>query len=660
VTTLATETWTGTNGTAWPAQWTPTAGTGAATIQANAGQLTYGGTAFSLAAVEYLSGMTASRDFDITVDVTFSAPTQEQYFYFGFRCGNVAAAAPPGYFVQFFPHNGTNTMGFNKWDASGNEVSISGDLAAGTWTAGTARRVRIQAIGNNLAVKVWAPGGSEPGTWLWTGTDTTYAAQTGRVLLYTFNGAGTAAKNVQLDNLTVTDGASSSSFTQSASLSGSGTLAATASAAFTRSGALTGTGTLTVGIGSAFTTSAPLTGSGTLGAAIRHGNQLGALTGSGTLTTTQTIVPPMPNQVTGTVYGTTSGGKTIYRYEVVTDTVTGGLTTGQKQAFVYVPNHVVTKGSAKVCLAAHGYGDPNGGSFLEQTVTDPVLRALCDDGWVVISPTYESAWANADSQARLSRAYTWFTGRWSSAGTTLYGFSMGGAISAVAMHKGTVPNVAAVHLVAPVLDWRNFANTDLSATDRSALWSIWGATDATSFATATATWDPSRQAASKYTGQRWRITSSPEDANTTLRPGALSFLSMIAPPVAAQAIDVSATGSHGGTGEFADPAGVVAFYDGALVNVATAAALAGSGALTATVRPALTWAAALTGAGTLTAASAALTLPQLNRPISAAFAYDGGSIGAFDDDGAAAAAFTDGGTGGSAFTTDGTGAATFA
>ena len=69
MTVLATETWTGSNGAAWPAQWSGTLGSGASrTIQGNRGRLTPIPSAWSGDARAYLSGMTATADVDIVVN----------------------------------------------------------------------------------------------------------------------------------------------------------------------------------------------------------------------------------------------------------------------------------------------------------------------------------------------------------------------------------------------------------------------------------------------------------------------------------------------------------------------------------------------------------------------------------------------------------------
>lgn len=282
MTTLAQETWTGTTGAAWPAQWTGTAGASGstATIQSNAGRLTFATVSgYATGRVEYLSGMSASADFDLTVTVTF-ATIQEEYLLLAVRSSSDVFTS--GYGVQLYPANGTATCGLVKLTTSGPVTLGAGDLTAGSWTASVARKVRLRVVGTTLQVKVWDASGSEPGTWLSTITDSTYSAS-GRVGMYCMTGNTTSGSFVTLDDLTVTDGASAPFVTANVDVSGSGTLSATVTPLATRSAALSGAGTLTDTVTPLAVRSAALSGSGALTATVVH-VATAALSGSGTLT----------------------------------------------------------------------------------------------------------------------------------------------------------------------------------------------------------------------------------------------------------------------------------------------------------------------------------------------------------------------------------------
>lgn len=208
MTTLATEVWTGTTGAAWPAQWTTS---GTTSINANRGAMTTTAATYTASVGASLSGMTATRDIDVTVDITF-ANIDEQYWYLFVRSSVPTGASTPsdGYAVDFYPGNGTASCGVSVFSA-GNETALASNLAGGQWVAGTAKRVRFQAIGNTIQLKIWDPAGAEPGTWLYSTTNAVQSAATGKVSFVGAVGAPAAARTAYLDNLTVTDGAASSS-----------------------------------------------------------------------------------------------------------------------------------------------------------------------------------------------------------------------------------------------------------------------------------------------------------------------------------------------------------------------------------------------------------------------------------------------------------------
>lgn len=213
---LATETFTGTTGAAWPSQWTTTAGNGAAapTIQSNTGQLnqpTVGGYVNGSGA--FLSGMTATSSTDVTLDVLFSKPTDETYLNFAVGVPSVpAAGTPPSnvYGFTIYPANGSLSGGTVYIDGGGNGQNISGDVSVGAWTANVAKRIRYQCINasgtNTIKIKVWDPAGTEPSTWLASNTDTRYPSNVGKLWIGYASGYGTSTGYARLDNITVTNG----------------------------------------------------------------------------------------------------------------------------------------------------------------------------------------------------------------------------------------------------------------------------------------------------------------------------------------------------------------------------------------------------------------------------------------------------------------------
>lgn len=567
MTTLATETWTGTTGAAWPAQWTRTGDTGnASTIQANRGRLTTG-TAQYATAVATIGTMTATSDTDVTVSVYPAATATAQWAFVRIKGTGVGGAAwTPSTGYQLWLYNGganTSAISLIRYNSDGSEVSFADSVAGPAWSTTSGLTVRLQYLGTTLRYKVWTTGGAEPGSWNGTFTDSGVA--NGKVsLITTVDGA--AAKSVDWDDLTVTDGAVGA-VTGTAGVSGTGTL--------------TGVGHATVSRTSAFTGSGTLTASGA------------------------EIAPPMPRQVTPEIWGTTNAGTKVYRYAITTSDVANSV------AHLYVPAPKVNATSAKLLIAQHGLDADPYWFFQSGSTTEPILQLVMDAGYVVIVPAYDNTFGNADAQARMFRAYQYLTAKWTSLGTVLFGFSMGGAASTIAMHKQTIPGVRAVGLVAPALDFLN-----IQASDPSLVAVIYTAynTNAAGFSAATAAWDPQRQPATAYAGQRFRIASSPDDTYTFIRPDAVEFLNYIRPQ-ALQAIDVQVTGDHGSAGEYVNPSALVAFYEAAIaaggVQLGTGA-LSGGGTLTAAGAPSGTvlQSVALVGGGTLTA-SGGVDFPRM-------------------------------------------------
>lgn len=322
--TLATESWTGANGAAWPAQWTTgAANTGVADIQGNQGRITSANVAYTPGAKAYLSGITATRDLDVVVDISFTAPSSEQYCYVMLRSADATAGNTPasGYVFQIQPHaDGVNIgkqVGGVETDLNATDATTSG------WTANVAKRFRFQAIGNTLRFREWAPGGTEPATWAATITDSSLSAATGKVYLQLGSGGDGVSRAVLFDNLTVTDGAAPAG-TVAASLSGAGTLSATRTPGLTVSAALSGAGTLSATTTVGLTASAALSGSGTLTATATPTQVVNAaLSGSGDLTaevhnTRFVLFPPtreVPFRIEGGLMGLTSYGQSLWRID---------------------------------------------------------------------------------------------------------------------------------------------------------------------------------------------------------------------------------------------------------------------------------------------------------------------------------------------------------
>jgi hypothetical protein len=226
VAVLATETWPGASGAAWPAQWTTAAvNSGSATQDAGRGKLQAFATSGS-AAKAYLSGMAAVRDVDVTVDVEVSALSLT--WFLAVRANDAAASSTPTTAYRLQMHSDGGLRLVRNADGASNYVVTSGNAAlpgVGTWTARVPRRVRFAVIGTTVRVKTWAPSDTEPTAWQLEWTDPapgSLATATGK-LWFCGRGPGTSGEQVWFDDLTVTDGVAPGAGTLA--LGGAGTLA---------------------------------------------------------------------------------------------------------------------------------------------------------------------------------------------------------------------------------------------------------------------------------------------------------------------------------------------------------------------------------------------------------------------------------------------------
>lgn len=267
MTTLASESWTGTNGAAWPAQWTTDGGT--ATIQSNAGQLVC-----AASTAESALASVSTSTFEITGTVVLGTSNAAAGISVGTRAGDFFMSS--GYTLDI--SNTAQTVAIYTADPA--DTSTQRTSVAFTLTTATTYSFRFRRSGGVIYGRVWT--GTEPGTWTVQWTDTlSYGA--GSPQLSAYGGGSTAT--VTFDNLLVTDGANT------AALAGGGVLTAAGAAKPAGTAALTGGGTLTdAGIpkpaGTAGLTGAgPLTGSGSprpAGTAAPSGS--GVLTASGAST----------------------------------------------------------------------------------------------------------------------------------------------------------------------------------------------------------------------------------------------------------------------------------------------------------------------------------------------------------------------------------------
>lgn len=257
MTTIATESWTGTTGAAWPSQWTTGPDT-VATVQSGWGRLRNAGQFYARA---FLNGMAASADIDLTVEWRMETTESGQTASFSIVAGNTSWNTPDNAYTVDIVYQGGTAASWEMFKrVSATKTSLGFGYITVTPTAGY--KMRVQRIGSTLRFRYWLATDAEPSTWMATATDS--ALTTGRVQL-ALTAVGGTTRTAYYRGLTVTDGASGSpSYNGSVGLSGAGTLALAGSPSPAGAAGLTGAGTLALTGSPAPTGAAELSGSGTL------------------------------------------------------------------------------------------------------------------------------------------------------------------------------------------------------------------------------------------------------------------------------------------------------------------------------------------------------------------------------------------------------------
>lgn len=197
MTTLLTETFTGTDGSPWGSQWVdPGSSAGAAaTIIANRGRLDPGNSVYAGNVGRYVAGL-STANVDITGTFIYG-PNLDQRLEVWCRT-DTSGAQSNGYYLSVV---WGSTMYLRK-NVAGAQTDLASVALAAALVAGTAYSFRLRVVGNALSGSVWT--GTEPSTPQMSASDSVITAA-GAVVLYNFAG-GTAHGLVDVDNVTITDG----------------------------------------------------------------------------------------------------------------------------------------------------------------------------------------------------------------------------------------------------------------------------------------------------------------------------------------------------------------------------------------------------------------------------------------------------------------------
>lgn len=189
------ETWTGSNGSAWNSTRWPTI-EGTATIQGNQGRITGPSQAWetSLATAQNLipDDFEAVLDIEIQTVATWHFPVIHYRGLGGdFYRINISVTSGPG----------SGEVQVERFD-DGQPAATKAEGTYLTLTAGSVIHVRLRATGNTHYLKVWLDGAAEPSAWTYQFTDALYKTQNefGIGVLTSDTGTGIA---VDYDNLAV-------------------------------------------------------------------------------------------------------------------------------------------------------------------------------------------------------------------------------------------------------------------------------------------------------------------------------------------------------------------------------------------------------------------------------------------------------------------------
>lgn len=199
--TLMTDNFTGTDGSAWnAANWveSTTASGASSAILSNEGQLKSGPQATYGGIVSRRANITNLSNAEIVSTFHFDSTQSTLRFYLR---GNSLLNSDSGYYFEPAKNGTTQTIGVSN--------AVAGDAAVGTYTssftvtANTLYKVRFRAYGTSLSVKMWPAANAEPANWDLTSTQglTTTAGASG---VYLMGDASGTIGSASVDDFSIT------------------------------------------------------------------------------------------------------------------------------------------------------------------------------------------------------------------------------------------------------------------------------------------------------------------------------------------------------------------------------------------------------------------------------------------------------------------------
>lgn len=211
------ETFTGTDASPWPSQWSAlqlSGSSASSTIQSNAGRLATGTDAYACIR-EYLSGMSAQADTDLSF--TFKVGSQTNTgLWLSLSSDNTVASNQTNLaqncYAVFIGVNPTAANGsFAVYSIVNNGTPTTFTTGTVTVTAGTTYGMRFQRSGTVIRFRIWDSSTSEPASWTWSGTDTGTQPPAGKISFAYGNSNDTTSRYVDFDGVIVASPSAGSS-----------------------------------------------------------------------------------------------------------------------------------------------------------------------------------------------------------------------------------------------------------------------------------------------------------------------------------------------------------------------------------------------------------------------------------------------------------------
>lgn len=205
MTALAVESFTGSNGDAWPATWSTAGSLGAGTvadIQSNAGRLNAQHTSYGYICQKH--SLASRADTGLLATVTFADAANEQYLQIMLRGSGAVSGTEPHdcLFMQFMVTQ--NQVEFSK---SINYAHTSLDGTNSAWTPSTSPwKIRMEFQGTTARLKWWDASTVEPAAFNRNATgvnDATLAS--GQVYIAMVSGSTSTARSATIDDLVLYD-----------------------------------------------------------------------------------------------------------------------------------------------------------------------------------------------------------------------------------------------------------------------------------------------------------------------------------------------------------------------------------------------------------------------------------------------------------------------